>query len=63
VWMRAAGLPNFKKMWGKIHGPLVPGSYELHVSNNYRLKDWEDNKYLILSTVSSVGGQNYLLPV
>jgi hypothetical protein len=27
VWMRTAGLPNFRKLWGKIDGELPEGSY------------------------------------
>ena len=25
VWMRAAGLPNFRKLWATIHDDLDPG--------------------------------------
>ena len=61
--MRPSGLPNFKKLWGKIHQPLDPGEYTLNVANNYRLPNWSDNKYVVLSTVGPAGGLNYLLPV
>jgi hypothetical protein len=27
VWMRTAGLPNFRKLWGKIEQDLSPGVY------------------------------------
>jgi hypothetical protein len=29
VWMRTAGLPNFRKLWGRIPNGLEAGSYEL----------------------------------
>jgi len=29
VWMRTAGLPNFRKLWGRIPDGLEAGSYEL----------------------------------
>jgi hypothetical protein len=25
VWMRTAGLPNFRKLWGRIDNTLIPG--------------------------------------
>jgi hypothetical protein len=27
VWMRTAGLPNFRKLWGRIEGGLPAGNY------------------------------------
>jgi len=29
VWMRTAGLPSFRKLWGKIEKRLEPGTYSL----------------------------------
>ena len=29
VWMRTAGLPNFRKLWGRIDNGLEPGEYYL----------------------------------
>jgi hypothetical protein len=62
-WMRIAGLPNFNKIWGKIQQNLSPGSYVMTINNNFNLKEWSGNKYFILSTNSSAGGPNYLLPI
>jgi hypothetical protein len=61
--MRISGLPNFQKLWGKIYQNLSPGNYIMNVGNNFNLKEWSGNKYFILSTNSSAGGTNYLLPV
>lgn len=33
VWMRTAGLPNFRKLWGRIPGGLEAGDYEVHIDN------------------------------
>jgi len=33
VWMRTAGLPNFRKLWGRIPGGLEAGDYEVHINN------------------------------
>ena len=35
VWMRTAGLPNFRKLWGRIDEGLEAGSYELWIDNQY----------------------------
>ena len=35
VWMRTAGLPNFRKLYGRISDKLAQGDYYLHVQNNY----------------------------
>ncbi len=34
VWMRPAGLPNFRKLWGRIQGDLLPGNYILSINNS-----------------------------
>jgi len=39
VWMRAAGLPQFRKLWARIHTPLEPGTYSIRVSNGV----WKDS--------------------
>lgn len=38
IWMRTAGLPNFKKLWGKIEIDLQPGDYHVKIKNNYNSK-------------------------
>jgi hypothetical protein len=40
VWMRTAGLPNFRKLWGKIDAKLDAGSYQLVVKNNYEVSSF-----------------------
>jgi len=37
VWMRTAGLPNFRKLWGKIEDGLAPGNYQIRIENNYKV--------------------------
>lgn len=38
VWMRTAGLPNFRKLWGRIDDNLKAGKYVLKIHNNYEVK-------------------------
>lgn len=35
VWMRTAGLPNFRKLWGKIETDLESARYKVVIENNY----------------------------
>jgi len=35
--MRTAGLPNFRKLWGKIDATLPAGEYYLKIVNNYEV--------------------------
>ena len=62
-WMRIAGLPNFKKLWGRISSPLAAGNYSMTISNSFNLTEWSGRKSFLLATDSSAGGKNYLLPV
>lgn len=62
-WMRISGLPNFKKLWGKVYSPLATGNYSMTISNNFNLTEWSGKKSFILATDSSAGGKNYLLPI
>ena len=34
VWMRIAALADFRKLWGRIDGNLIPGNYTLNIVNS-----------------------------
>jgi len=63
VWMRPAGLPNFRKLWGRINGDLIPGNYTLAINNNYDVSTFNGAKYFVLSTVNAFGGKNNFLGI
>lgn len=64
VWMRTAGLPNFRKLWGKIKQDLdASKDYELTIQNNYKVDAFSGNKSFVLSTTNMLGGQNYFLAI
>jgi len=63
VWMRPAGLPNFRKLWGRIMTDLAPGNYTLSISNQFNVSMFDGEKLLVLSTVNSFGGKNSFLGI
>lgn len=38
--MRTAGLPNFRKLWGKIDGGLKAGQYQVTITNTYNVSEF-----------------------
>jgi len=63
VWMRPAGLPNFRKLWGRIREDMVPGTYRMRIQNNYDVTKFIGSKYLVFSTVNAFGGKNSFLGI
>lgn len=62
VWMRAAGLPSFRKLYAVIEEDLMPGTYTVQVSNGVLVNGayrnaWEGYEVQrFLYPVSSFGG-------
>ena len=64
VWMRPSGLPNPKKLWGRIEGDLESGSQiEVTINNNYNVGIYEGKKKIILSNATVFGGKNKFLAI
>lgn len=62
--MRTSGLPDFKKLWGKIEIDLEKDkTYYLSISNNYNVKSFEGHKKIIFSTSGPLGGKNDFLAI
>ena len=65
VWMRPAGLPNFRKLWGRITDKALKAGSEIEVEieNKFDVSSFNGKKYLILSTVNAFGGKNSFLGI
>jgi hypothetical protein len=63
VWMRTAGLPNFRKLYGEIGEDLQAGDYSLQIKNLYDVSSFAGSKYFVLSTTNLLGGTNYFLAI
>ena len=61
--MRTAGLPNFRKLWGKIETDMPAGTYGLSIYNGYDVSSFEGKKTFVLSTTNALGGKNYFLAI
>lgn len=62
--MRTAGLPQFRKLYGKISDGLAGDtSYFLRIYNNYDVSGFNGSKTFVLSTTNALGGQNYFLAI
>eukprot|EP00164_Ancoracysta_twista_P001928 GFYU01002533.1.p2 GENE.GFYU01002533.1~~GFYU01002533.1.p2 ORF type:complete len:406 (-),score=156.31 GFYU01002533.1:432-1649(-) len=63
VWMRTAGLPTFKKLWGVIDDDLKAGTYKLKIGNQFDVYKFKGEKAIIFSTTTWIGGKNDFLGI
>lgn len=64
VWMRTAGLPTFRKLYGKIHSDLKKGdTLTFTVTNNFEVESFDGSKAIVLSTLGKFGGKNSFLGI
>ena len=58
VWMRPAGLPNFRKLWGRIEKDLNKNDdLSFTINNIYKVDHYNGDKSIILSTTNKFGGK------
>lgn len=61
--MRTSGLPNFRKLWGRIEDDLEKGDYTVEIQSNYGVGDFDGEKYVVISTANALGGDNTFLGI
>jgi hypothetical protein len=61
-WMRTAGLPHFRKLYGRINADIAPGdTYVFHITTNFEVASISGSKSIVITTLADYGGQNYAL--
>ena len=64
VWMRTAGLPTFRKLWGKNEDTVLPAAtWEIEIVDRYSPSLYSGTKSIVLSTISILGGKNSFLGI
>jgi hypothetical protein len=68
VWMRTAGLPNFRKLYGRIESSttdVIPAKTTLSfdVDASFVVETFKGKKFLVISTASWFGGKNSFLGI
>lgn len=60
-WMKVAGLPTFRKVYGRHPGDIPAGTYTVLISSTYEVSSYGAEKALVISNTSWVGGKNPFL--
>lgn len=62
VWMRTAGLPDFKKLYRIIDTPLEANTtYYVRIRSYYPVASFSGKKHFVISTTTWIGGKNPFL--
>lgn len=62
VWMRAAAMPKFLKLYAKCYGCTIPaGNYSILVKKNYPEDMFDGGRSIVISTTSSLGSGSYFI--
>ena len=64
VWMRPSGLPDPKKLWGRINRDLKQGDkIDITIQNKYNVTHYGGKKKIVLSNATKLGGKNKFLGI
>lgn len=67
VWMRTAGLPSFRKLYGTLIPPVdgfkAGDTVQFEVVPNFEVHSFQGTKALVLATMTSTGGKSDVLGI
>ncbi|KAF8955870.1 hypothetical protein BGZ46_002521 [Entomortierella lignicola] len=64
VWMRTAGWPTFLKTYARNDADtLQAGQYSMTIDMNFPIDTYGGKKYIVISTLSGLGGRNNFLGI
>lgn len=60
VWMRLAGVPNFRKLYGRLEGKEFKkgDTITFEIESNFEVASFKGRKGLVIATENSIGGRN-----
>jgi hypothetical protein len=62
VWMRTAGLPYFRKLYGIIDKDFKTGdNITFNITLNFEVDSFDGSKALVLTTLSEFGAKDYAI--
>ena len=61
-WMRTAGLPQFRKLYGIIKADILAGeTLAFTIQTNYEVASFKGTKSIVVTTLADFGNQNFAL--
>ena len=60
-WMNVAGLPVFRKTYGRHDGKIPTGTYQMIIFSQYDVDSYGASKSVVISNTSWIGGKNPFL--
>lgn len=60
VWMRLAGVPRFRKLYGRLEGKEFKkgDTVQFHIQSNFEVSSFKGKKGIVLATENFIGGKN-----